>query len=279
MSSRALTRLGQATVFVVASLAIFLPILVLKPVIGPLDANAIQVAVTFVAWLFLRRYSGRSQKENDFGPNLARALFAVSAGLLVASLGNLERYGFSPDTAFGLALAKLVDAAIVVSITLLALAWQGVTFDRIFLEKGRLVPGLLIGVATFAGMVALGLGRPGNEEMPHVLRTHWPAVTVFVLSNAVAEEIMFRGVFLKWLREHLGAWGGVLVTSLVFAIAHLGVQYQSTEQMVGFLAIVFILGCLWAALMLWTRSVLASVLFHAGADVVFMTEIFKGHGI
>ena len=50
-------------------------------------------------------------------------------------------------------------------------------------------------------------------------------------------------------------------------------------QLIGFLIIVFTLGCVWAALTLYTRSLLASVLVHAAADVVFVAEIFKSYGI
>jgi len=44
-----------------------------------------------------------------------------------------------------------------------------------------------------------------------------------------------------------------------------------------FLLIVFVLGLLWALLMRFTKSIIASVLFHAGADILIIIDIFRNY--
>ena len=127
-------------------------------------------------------------------------------------------------------------------------------------------------------MIWLGSGKPGNEAMFATLRAHAAPIAVFVLANAFMEELLFRGLFLAQLRERTGGVLAVTATSLAFALAHVNVGYETPDALLGFLAVVLVLGVLWGATMLATRSLLASVLFHAGADVVIAAEVFKYFG-
>jgi membrane protease YdiL (CAAX protease family) len=68
------------------------------------------------------------------------------------------------------------------------------------------------------------------------------------------EELLFRGVFYKMLRERWGIWPGVLISSLVFGMIH-------GDLAVGLTA--FLLGILLALVFEYSRSLWTSILVHA----------------
>lgn len=264
----------RVLVYLVGATVVFLPVLVAKPILG-FWATVVQLGLT-VALAGATRWS----RLDDVGMrSFARSLFAASLGLTCMSLVDVEQLGIPLDTAWGIALAKFVESSTVVGFALAALWWMQVPVEDVYVTGGRVTRGLTVGGALFVGIVVLGTVRPGGEGMTAALAEHWPFVGVFVFANALMEEFLFRGLFLKWLSEGVGSVLAVLASSLVFAVAHLQVAYTSPEELVGFVVVVFGLGVLWAMLALWTRSLLAPVLFHAGADVVMIGEIFESLGV
>jgi membrane protease YdiL (CAAX protease family) len=49
--------------------------------------------------------------------------------------------------------------------------------------------------------------------------------------------------------------------------------------MLFFIGVILILGLIWGFMMHYTRSLLASVLFHAGADLMIIIPIYSSFGI
>jgi membrane protease YdiL (CAAX protease family) len=72
-------------------------------------------------------------------------------------------------------------------------------------------------------------------------------------------------------------WRSNLLCALIFTFAHIQVTYS--EDLPFFLAAVFILGLLWGYLIQRTDSLLSSVLFHAGADMMVIIPIMLQYGI
>ncbi|MCD4765794.1 MAG: CPBP family intramembrane metalloprotease [Methanosarcinales archaeon] len=64
-----------------------------------------------------------------------------------------------------------------------------------------------------------------------------------------------------------------IVIALFFTIAHLGVTYTSDSST--FFVIVLILGLAWGYIIQRTDSLLAAILFHAGAYVVLVIGFFS----
>ena len=52
----------------------------------------------------------------------------------------------------------------------------------------------------------------------------WQLVIVTVVAAPLAEEYLFRGVLLVWLRRHIGEFGSAVITALGWAALH--VQYD-----------------------------------------------------
>jgi membrane protease YdiL (CAAX protease family) len=77
--------------------------------------------------------------------------------------------------------------------------------------------------------------------------------TAAALTPAICEEFLFRGVLFHVLRRRFGVWVSTLSVSILFALFHFN-PYQ--------LSITFLLGCVLAWLVVRTKSLFSSMIFH-----------------
>jgi membrane protease YdiL (CAAX protease family) len=128
-------------------------------------------------------------------------------------------------------------------------------------------------------MLLLGPPTPVDINIPQFYLKYLPWLLIFVFTNAAMEELLFRGIFIKTMKPIIGATLSIIISSIVFALAHMQVSYQSSSEMIGFVSMVLVLALLWAFIMYKTESLIASIFFHAGADMVIMISIYKSAGI
>ena len=81
----------------------------------------------------------------------------------------------------------------------------------------------------------------------------WAILLVFAVAPAVLEEIAFRGFILSGLQSLRNKWQAILVTSVLFGIAH-GVIQQTM--------ITFVVGMVLGVIAVQTRSIIPCILFH-----------------
>jgi membrane protease YdiL (CAAX protease family) len=170
---------------------------------------------------------------------------------------------------------------IVVPIVLLTKI-SGTDMGGIYLQRGRLRLGLLIGLGTFLFMLILIVAFPTGASMLFSISediTHervlslLPIVVAFVLLNGFKEELWIRGIFLKKFEPFLGAWPSNILMAFVFALDHVGVDY--TPVIFVFLGITFLLGLAWGYVMQKTDSIIGSALFHGAMDIAIILGIFS----
>lgn len=209
------------------------------------------------------------------------ATFAAALALFVSwrwsGLGN-ELVRLPVDTAQGLTTAKLSSAVLSMGTILLVLRLVGERPASVCLRRGNLMPGLLVGLGalTLLGGLAFAQGVGGGMPVSALLRL-WPWLLVFSLANGLLEEVLFRGLFLERLAPLVGKLPANLLTATAFTLAHARVSYQ--PDVAPFLAVTFCLAVLWGYLIQRTGSVMASALFHAGADLLIMLQVFAAHGV
>lgn len=200
------------------------------------------------------------------------AAFSLFMAWRLADYG-LEIFSLTTETPAGIAVAKLSESIVIVfTIVLLAVAARS---DRasIYLQRGNLKKGLAIGLPAFAACaIAAGVQALGRGVEPAKLVSWAPWILIFVLANGFMEELLFRGIFLRRLDRLVGARPANVLTALVFALAHARVTY--TPDVLTFVALVFVLGLVWGYIIQKTESVIASSLFHAGADVLIIVGMF-----
>ncbi len=121
--------------------------------------------------------------------------------------------------------------------------------------------GLLYG---FASSAALGYFYPKSDSWLLIPRDHLSAALLLALAVVGAplvEETYFRGWIYTSLRFRLGLWPAVVISALLFGLAH----YESTHL---YALAVFPLGLVLAALRERTGSTRTSMLFHAVNNLI-----------
>ncbi|MFW6139759.1 MAG: CPBP family intramembrane glutamic endopeptidase [Acidobacteriota bacterium] len=271
-----LKRFGWFFLFLLAGLMVFFPSITFSEQIPDHLENFIRAGLC-VLFIALTIVVALKKKWNKFWP-IPFAFFLAAfcqflawrfSGLSVKLLG-LETSGVK-----GMAAAKLSQSLwIIIPVIFLTLV-SGQSLASIYFKKGHLRYGLtigLIGFFAFAGFLVLQAKNIDSGLERLLLGAPW--ILIFVLSNGLNEELLFRGIFLKKLEPFLGKLGSNLLTALVFSLAHIKVEYVKSREIFMFLGIVFVLALIWGYLMQKTGSLLGSVLFHAGADLVLFTSLF-----
>lgn len=184
----------------------------------------------------------------------------------------------SPDTPAAWAVDKLQSSLLIILPIMLLTLLSGDRLGAIYIQRGKLKLGLAIGLGTFVAGALLAIpwanllfaGR--DLSVGRVLP--WaPWVLVFVLANAAAEELLFRGLFLRKLGPLTGDFAANLAIAIPFVLMHASASYFT--QPVIFLGATFLLALGWGATMQKTDSWWGSVLFHAGMDISILLGMFS----
>jgi membrane protease YdiL (CAAX protease family) len=190
----------------------------------------------------------------------------------------MDSLGVDGTSPASFALLKLNEGFIVVCTVILFTRMAGGSLGSIFIQKGNLKLGLIIGVVSLlvcmAGSIPMAglMFKPGDLAWSRILS--WiPWLAISILANAAQEELLFRGLFLRKLQPFLGKFLSNLLIVFVFTLLHKGVTYTSNDYM--FLAILIPLGLAWGYIMQKTDSVWGSILFHAGTDIPIFLGIFS----
>jgi len=186
--------------------------------------------------------------------------------------------GILPSAVDGIVYQKLLSTLLVVVPIVLLIKISGKEMASIYLKRGKLRLGLIIGLATFLIFLitsipaSTGLFSGKNLTLDRVIS--WaPWILAFVLSNGLREELWFRGLFLKKYEFFLGVDTSNFLQAIIFSLSHLGSQY--TPFLLIFLVITFFLGLAFGAVMQKTDSLLGSILFHAGTDIPAVLGYFS----
>lgn len=109
----------------------------------------------------------------------------------------------------------------------------------------------------FFGAYALDLSQPAA-----IL----PAL-VFAASNALAEELAYRGAMRVWLRPTLGIFGANLAQAIVFGLAHTGEDFAGLEGAIPVMAAMIVVGFVAGVVARRTGSLTIPLAIHAAADI------------
>jgi membrane protease YdiL (CAAX protease family) len=209
--------------------------------------------------------------------NLAFAFMVLNLAFLIVSVFTTEFWHLKPDTAKGFALSKLSDSVIVSSVLILTFIIGGYKLKSIFLAKGRLISGLIMGIIVFVIFGCLALNNPQQKPEPGFLQRNVVWILVFGFANSFMEELLFRGIFLERLNIWFKPVWSIILTSVCFAVPHLTINYST--NVLFFSGVVFVLGLMCGFAMYYTRSIIAPMLIHAGADLMIIIPVFASYGV
>jgi membrane protease YdiL (CAAX protease family) len=114
-------------------------------------------------------------------------------------------------------------------------------------------------------LMSLGIkitGTPNSGMTASDLRQLPIAILFIVIIGPFAEELMFRGLLLDWLRQKIAAWQAMVLISLLFAALH---NHSFGNGVAGWLALGdrFLLGMATSFLALRYKSLRPSFVLHA----------------
>ena len=204
------------------------------------------------------------------------AVLGLSLGFFFADKG-LKLFGLTTQTPIGIAVAKFLQASLIVIGILAVARLCGEDPASLFIRKGRFRLGLSVGSIAASALLVLSMLQPAVRALGTArLVSLAPWILLFVVSNAFMEELLFRGLFLGRYEPLIGKWLAILSTALAFTLAHMQVTY--TPNLWSFLLVLFGFSIAWGWLMQKTGSLWGSVLFHAGADLLIILPVFSSFG-
>jgi membrane protease YdiL (CAAX protease family) len=198
----------------------------------------------------------------------AQAIVAIPALLLPA-----RDTGAVVATEMPLTWLSIVIAGLAANLVMLKFVdrtgWSYVGLARGDASAGRVGAGFALGAAAIAIpcllMLAVGwLGvvrAPGNGG---AIGTELVTVLAVLVPAALAEELMMRGYLLSALADGMGRAAGLLVTSVVFALLHVG----NPGMEPGALVVVGLAGIFLGAVRFATSSLYAAWAAHLAWNVV-----------
>lgn len=271
-------RIGLFALFLLCGLLIFVAGDLLKNEIQLIFRICLTVAFLLIALCF------RNKERIGRYFQVTFAFFVVSLVTLLNSLLPLPGSSSGP-TVKGYLLQQILSTLVIVIPIALLTKVSGNSMGSIYLQKGRLRLGLIIGVVPFLFFVILILAFPAglkyasmffsiSEEMTYEqILSLMPAVVVYVLLNGLKEELWYRGVFLRKFETFVGAWPSNILTTLVFAASHVGVS--CTPAILIFLGMTFVLGLVGGYIMWKTNSIIGPALLHAAMDITIALGAFS----
>ena len=255
-----------------------LPAILLVAIVGV--AAVIRPSAPFVflgllfAYLFARRFGTRSTSLAAVLPVAAilvwRAIPQPPAGPTGVDCANL----LAPP-----ALWRLLEAG--VGLTMLGyLLWdrKAALGELGFRRGSRRVRGIAIAGLLLIGPLAVYAGSLlGNSALgamlfgTYALDLSQPAALlpafVFAASNALAEELAYRGALRVWLRPALGILGANLAQAVLFGLAHTGEDFVGLEAAIPVMLAMMVVGFGAGVIARRTGSLTIPLAIHAAADI------------
>jgi membrane protease YdiL (CAAX protease family) len=275
-------RIVLALLYIAIGSLIYIVFSPLRPLLDKVDkvADYIGRIGLIVLLLVAVRMVRKSSHFEKYGQVLLGLLIMAIAVSLdwVFSIYLIDHLGVDGSTPVGFALLKLNECAVVVCTVILFTRMAGGSLGSIYIQKGNLKLGLLIGLITFflaaAGSIPMATLLFKYQDLSLARITSLlPWILLFVLANATQEELLFRGLFLRKLQPFFGKFISNFLIFFVFTLLHKGATYTSNDFI--FIAVLFPLAMAWGYLMQKTDSVWGSILFHAGMDIPIMLGIFS----
>ncbi|MEA2609522.1 MAG: Type prenyl endopeptidase Rce1-like [Chloroflexota bacterium] len=185
-----------------------------------------------------------AQCADLFAPPAVWRFIEALVGLAVLALVLRDRGASAADIGLRLGSRRVAILAVVGLFVVAPLA----------LLAGSLLGSSLLG-ESFFGTFALNLSQPAALA---------PAL-LFAASNALVEELAYRGAMRQWLVPALGVIGANLAQAIVFGLAHSGADFVGPVAPVA--ASMILVGFIAGVIARRTGSLTLLIAIHAAADI------------
>lgn len=279
-----LQRIGTFLVFLAGGLLVFFVFSHYFPLFDrPTDTiGRVVVAIAFLMAAMAARQNERFNKYWLILFAFFSALTAISFDrYLSLSKWILPALNVASESPAGWAIEKLESSLLGIVIVLALNRLAGQKTGALYIRRGDLRLGLIVGLAAFVVMVATVIPVTSmffkGDALTWARLLPWaPWVLIFVLANASSEELLFRGLFIGKFEPFLGRLATNILTTIPFVLMHSFTSY-STDTFVFLVLQTLPVSLAWCWLMQKTNSIWGSVLFHAAMDIPIVVGIFSTH--
>jgi len=172
-----------------------------------------------------------------------------------------------------LALPSLLPAiyTLVLIGCILYIAYRGIDLNYLGLVRGetpilyQVLAGLLTGYVL--GFVEYFVLRPTPIITVSLLRSLVYLVAVMMVFVGITEEFLFRGLLQRTLEDTLPPWQAISISSLIFALMHLG-WLNPIEIVFAYAA-----GTIFGLMFYKTRSLITPIIAHGFGNVILYTIV------
>ena len=263
-----------------------LPTIGLVIVVGLAAVVRPAAPVVFIGLLFLyligRRFASQSVLAANLVPGSIAAVLPVAAILVWRSLPQPAADPTGADCASLVAppaLWRLLEAGVGLVALIVLVADRRATFGELGFRRGsrtvRLVAAAaLLLVTPIAIYVGTKLGESEAGQLffgSYALNLAEPLALlpalVFAASNALAEELAYRGAMRVWLAPTLGIVGANLAQAIVYGLSHTGDDFAGAEGMIPAVLATIAVGFAAGVVARRTNSLTIALAVHAAADI------------
>jgi len=263
-----------------------LPVIGLVVVVGLAAVVRPAAPAVFLGLLFLyligRAFAARSAIAAHLVPSAVAAVLPVAAILVWRSLPEPGADPAGADCASLIAppaLWRLLEAGVGLFALVLLVRDRAASFGELGFRRGsRSV--VLIGLAAVLLVTPISIyagTKLGGSELGQLFFGTYalnlaqplallPAV-VFAASNALAEELAYRGAMRVWLAPTLGVVGANLAQAIVYGLSHTGDDFAGPEGMIPAVVATIAVGLAAGVIARRTKSLTIALAIHAAADI------------
>jgi membrane protease YdiL (CAAX protease family) len=243
--------------------------------IFPTNWNQKYYLVLSIFFLLSAVVSNRIPALHKYWP-AAFSFFLASIALVVLKAGYFNIYAGTSNPVKEIALDKFSQFLHIVPIMVILTLLVKSTPGSIFLKTGNLKTGLIFGLVSFVVFAVITFLTQGNlTKFNETFFKSIPWLLLFIFSNAIMEELWFRGIFLNTFDPLVGRTAAIIITALLFGISHINATYDFPGGSYVFGVVVFILGAVGAYMMFKTDSIIGPILFHAGYDLIIILPVIN----
>jgi membrane protease YdiL (CAAX protease family) len=221
-----------------------------------------------------------SQKYFPNQSTIFLAFFLVSVGwtLDYYLTGRIiDLFSLNTKELSGLAYTMVISTLLVSAPVIIGWLISGQKLSALFIQGSEKMWGIVVGIVGLLLFGGLGVLQSLNQGLAiQALGVAILLALVFSLTNSFREELVYRAVLIKGFQANIGVIATVIVTTLVFTLAHIDVSYMPASQIV-FVIVLVIIGVFGCLIMMKTGSLIGSVLFHAGADILLIMGMLSSH--
>ena len=248
----------------------------------PTNNSLMYESVTAAFFLAVALGLRRMPRWKAYWP-ISYAFFCFTKELVVTTLTVgprdvlFQALGVLPNTTPESGLGKVFEALMTIGAILLLTRLAGMRWESVYVKRGNLKLGLLIGLGVLLNFMTSTLMFNAGEYTS--LERFGSAILwglVFSLFNGFLEELWLRALFLKHLSPVLGVGTSIVLTSLWFGLFHVsGLMYMQPEAVPFYMINTFTFAAAWGYLMYKTDSWIGPGLTHAAADFFLFIEMLS----